>query len=329
MHRKSMGWVLLWVILAAAIVVHVDRWQFDTLKSTKDIYYLWQDSQQLLRGENPYARILLGNMDENNKYPTYFPVFYLLSYLTQVLGLKDYSSWIYFWRHIFLIFNLAIGTLLFYVFARRQLWVLASFSACFWLFNRWTIYVTRVAQIDFIPIFLLILSLLLFHRYKWVALLLFSLSLGVKQIGIFMAPLYLIWVWQSAPRKPKTLLLAVAVIASIPLLTSLPFIIWNAESWIRSMLFSATREADSHFNAPSLFEETAGLRLLPTLVLMILIYISAFKRQIKLYTGALLILSVFINFNAILFTQYFCWAAPFIPLSISELIPPRDSASSS
>jgi hypothetical protein len=327
MPRKAMGWLCLCVILVAAIVVHTDRWHYDTQKGTQDIYYLWQDGQRLLQGENPYARILLGNMNENRKYPTYFPVFYLLSYLTQFLGLKDYSSWIYFWRHIFLIFNLAIGALLFYVFARRQLWLLASFSACFWLFSRWTIYVTKVAQIDFIAIFLLSLSLLLFHRYRWVALLLFSLSLGVKQIAIFMAPLYLIWIWQSAPRNPKALLLAVAAIASVPLLTSLPFIAWNAESWIKSILFSASREAANPFNAPSLFKETAGLRLLPTLVLTILIYISAFKRQIGLYTSALLTLSVFINFNAILFTQYLCWVTPFVPLSISEFVYRRDPAS--
>jgi hypothetical protein len=330
MPRKSMGWLGLFVILAAAIVVHTDRWGYDTMKGTQDIYYLWQDGQRLLQGENPYARILLGNMNENQKYSTYFPVFYLLSYLTQLLGLKDYSSWIYFWRHIFLIFNLAVGTSLFYVFARRQLWLLANFAACFWLFNRWTIYVTKVAQIDFIPICLLILSLMIFHKHKWASLLLFSLSLGVKQIAIFMAPLYLIWVWQSTPKdKPKALLLAIAAIASIPLLTSLPFIFWNAESWIKSILFSASRDAETSFNAPSLFKETAGLRLLPTLVLTVLIYISAFKRQIGLYTSALLTLSVFINFNAILFTQYLCWVVPFVPLSIRDFVAPRDPANPS
>jgi hypothetical protein len=330
MPRKSIGWVCLFLILAAAIVVHTDRWHYDTLKGTQDIYYLWQDGQRLLHGENPYARILLGNMNENQKYPTYFPVFYLLSYLTQLLGLKEYSSWIYFWRHIFLIFNLAIGTLLFYTFARRQLWLLASFASCFWLFNRWTIYVTKVAQIDFIPIFLLVFSLLIFQRHKWSSLLLFSLSLGVKHIAIFMAPLYLIWVWQSAPKdKPKALLLALAAIASIPLLTSLPFIIWNAESWVKSILFSASRVAENPFNAPSLFKETVGLRLLPTVVLMTLIYISACKRQIGRFTSALLTLSVFVNFNAILFTQYLCWVAPFVPLTLRDFVYHRDQANPS
>ncbi|HEY9642422.1 MAG TPA: hypothetical protein V6C57_18190 [Coleofasciculaceae cyanobacterium] len=332
MSKKSIGWLCLLIIIAAAIVVHTDRWNYDTMKGTQDIYYLWQDGQRLLRGENPYARILLGNMNENHKYPTYFPVFYLLSYFTQLIGLKDYSSWIAVWRYIFLIFNLAIGSLLFYAFGRRQLWLLASFAACFWLFNRWTIYVTKVAQIDFIPICLLVLSLLIFYQHKWASLLLFSLSLGVKQIAIFMVPLYLIWVWQSTSKDQlKTLLLAAAAIASIPLLTSLPFIIWNAESWIKSILFSASRVAENPFNAPSLFKETAGLRFLPTLVLMILIYVSACKRQIGLYTSALLTLFVFINFNAILFTQYFCWVMPFVPLSLADFLYPhaRDQTTSS
>ncbi|NJR64567.1 MAG: hypothetical protein HC772_03335 [Leptolyngbyaceae cyanobacterium CRU_2_3] len=209
MPRKLGGWLWLFVIVTAAVITHLDRWHYDTLKGTQDIYYLWQEGQRLLNWENPYARVLLGNMSENQKYSTYFPVFYLLSSLTQLLGLKDYAHWIYFWRSIFLIFNIGIGSLLFGIFARRQLWVLACFSACFWLFNRWTIYVTKVAHIDFMPIFFLVLSLIIFRQHQWIALLLFSLSLGIKQIAIFLAPVYLIWVWQSTQkRKLQTLVWA-------------------------------------------------------------------------------------------------------------------------
>jgi len=141
--------------------LHAELWAYDTFKGKKDIYYLWQDSQLLSAGENPYTRILPGNIAENKKYPTHFPIFCLLSSLSQKLGLKDYAAWIGFWRYIFLIFNLGIGSLLFYIFYRQQLLVMAAFSACFWLFSRWTMYVTRVSQIDFIPIFFLLLSLFL------------------------------------------------------------------------------------------------------------------------------------------------------------------------
>ncbi len=333
MPRKKIVVVCLFAIIAAATILHTELWAYNT-EGKKDIYYLWQDSRRLLAGENPYARILSGGMAENRKYPTYFPVFCLLSYLTHLLGLKDYSSWIYFWRHIFLIFNLGIGSLLFYVFYRQQRFVLAVFSACFWLFSRWTMYVTRVSQIDFIPIFFLLLSLFLLRRHKWTALLLFSLSLSVKQIAVFLVPIYLIWIWRSvepesvepdkarskALDKIKAVLLAAAVIISIPLITSLPFLIWNSESFVKSILFSAIREGDDSFGSPSLFKDTVGLRLLPMLILTILICFGVIRRQIGLYTSALLTLSVFVNFNAVLFTQYFCWVVPFVPLAGSDFL---------
>jgi hypothetical protein len=321
MPRKKIAIICLVLIVAAAIISHTELWDYDTFKSKKDIYYLWQDSQRLLAGENPYARILSGNMSENKKYPTYFPIFSLLSYITQQLGLNDYSSWIYFWRHIFLIFNLAIGSLIFYIFYRQQHLLLAAFSACFWLFNRWTMYVTRVAQIDFIPIFFLLFSLFLLRRHKWISLLMLSLSLGVKQIAVFVVPIYLIWMWQSVERnKVRAVLLAVAVIISIPLITSLPFLVWNAESLIKSILFSATRVGVDSFDSPSLLKDSAGLRFLPILVLTILICFGVIRRQIGIYTSMLLTLSVFVNFNAVLFTQYFCWVVPFVPLTVSDFL---------
>ncbi|MBW4662061.1 MAG: hypothetical protein KME15_25670 [Drouetiella hepatica Uher 2000/2452] len=320
MSRKKIAVVCLLAIIAAAIILHIELWAYNT-EGRKDIYYLWQDSRRLLAGENPYARILSGNLAENKKYPTYFPVFCLLSYLTHLLGLRDYPSWIYFWRYIFLIFNLGIGSLLFYIFYRQQRFVLAVFSACFWLFGRWTMYVTRVSQIDFIPIFFLLLSLFLLRRHKWTALLLFSLSLGVKQIAVFLVPIYLIWMWRSAEQdRAKTVLLAAAVIISIPLITSLPFLVWNAESFIKSILFSAVREGDDSFGSPSLFKDTVGLRLLPMLILTTLICVGVIRRQVGIYTSALLTLSVFVNFNAVLFTQYFCWIVPFVPLAVSDFL---------
>ena len=319
MARNKIAILCLVAIIAAAIILHTELWAYDTFEGKKDIYYLWQDSQMLSSGENPYARILSGNMSENKKYPTYFPIFCLLSSLTQKLGLTDYDDWIGFWRHIFLVFNLGIGSLIFYIFSRQKLWLLGAFSACFWLFSRWTMYVTRVAQIDFIPIFFLLLSLFLLRRHKWTALLLFSLSLGVKQIAVFLVPIYLVWIWRSTEQnKVKTVLLAAAVIMSIPLITSLPFLVWNPESFVKSILFSATREGDDSFDSPSLFEATAGLRFLPMLVLTTLIGFGVVRQQIGLYTSALLTLSVFVNFNAVLFTQYFCWVLPFVPLTLSD-----------
>jgi len=148
----------------------------------------------------------------------------------------------------------------------------------------------------------------------------------VKQIAVFLVPIYLVWIWRSVEQnKCKTVLLATAVIISIPLITSLPFLVWNAESFIRSILFSAVRVGGDSFGSPSLFKDTAGLRLLPMLILISLIGFGVIRRQIGIYTSALLTLSVFVNFNAVLFTQYFCWLVPFVPLTVSDFLdrPPQ------
>jgi uncharacterized membrane protein len=325
-NKKKLAFIFLFLLIISWLLVYRFLIPVEA-NQQEDIYYLWLEGKRLLSEENPYARVLSGNMRENNKYATYFPLFYIMSYLTQLLGLKNYSDWLNFWHNIFLIFNLGIALIIFYIFYEYGLVLLAFFSALFWLFNRWTLHVTSIAHIDFIPLFFLILSLLIFRRHKWLSLVLFSLSLSVKQIGIFLAPLYLIWIWQSESKsKFIKVLIACAIILSIPLLTSLPFIFWNSEGFFKSILFSATRNPDSHFSALSLdayikrnITEFVGIKAkIPMLFLMALIYFSALRRQLGMYTSSLLTMSVFINFNSVLFLQYMCWVVPFIPLCVCD-----------
>ena len=159
------------------------------------------------------------------------------------------SSWIAFWRVVFLVCNLVIACLVFVVPYRRRLFALAVFAAAFWMFNRWTVHISYVAHLDYVPLLLLLASLLLFERHRSTALLLFGLSLGIKQIAVFLVPLYLIWVWQAAARRHavKQVMIAALLISCIPLISSLPFFAWNAggralsgiEGFIKSIAFSA------------------------------------------------------------------------------------------
>ena len=52
--------------------------------------------------------------------------------------------------------------------------------------------------------------------------------------------------------------------------------------------------------------------------LMSIIFLGSIKRQIGIYTSVLLMMAVFINFNSVLFLQYFCWVVPFIPLVLCD-----------
>ena len=307
-------------ILVAGVVVHVRLWDWNT--EGEDIHYAWQEGARILTDENPYSRILAGNMHDNDKYATYFPVFYELSALTQWAGLSDYAAWIAFWRVVFLACNLAIAVMLYLLVYPRGRLLGASFAAAFWLFNRWTLYVTQVAHLDFVAIFFLIASLGLFHRHRKISLLLFSLSLGVKQIAIFLVPLYLIWIWRTTRQdRLKQTLCAGLLIASIPVLTSLPFLAWNAEGFIKSVIFSVTRNPADHFGAPSVGGHMGwpGITArLPLFFMLLAVYGLAWRGQMGIYLGSLLTLATFVDLNAVLFRQYLAWIVPLIPLAIVD-----------
>jgi hypothetical protein len=97
----------------------------------------------------------------------------------------------------------------------------------------------------------MVLSLGLFEKYRRTSLLLFGFSLAIKQIAIFLMPLYLIWEYQQS-RSWQKVFVAGLWMAVIPLLASIPFLIWNAEGFIKSIVFSATRIALDHFGAESI-----------------------------------------------------------------------------
>jgi uncharacterized membrane protein len=155
-------------------------------------------------------------------------------------------------------------------------------------------------------------------KHKYAACILFSLSLAMKQIAIFLLPLYLIWIWQLSERhKLKQTLTALLLIVSIPMITSLPFLIWHSEGYIKSILFSATRESSTHFGVDSLdtlidqqFTDFIGIKAkLPMLFLMFLVY--TISTRIGVYTSTFLVMLTFIDFNSVIFRQYICWSIPF------------------
>lgn len=288
-----------------------------------DTYYLYREGQRLLLGKNPYIRILDEDMNTNQKFPTHFPVFYMLAMLTQKLGLPEYYRWLEFWSGVFLFFNLATAMLLFTIPYRSNMLILAIFSSLFWLFNHWTMYASRKYALDFVPIFLFVLSLALFSRHKLFSLLLFSLSLGIKHIAILMVPIYLIWLWQEE-KSIKQLVLGILVISSIPLISSAPFLIENPESLIKSIIFSATRNPGGHegmlrhffiiFNLPG------AAAKIPISFMLLLVSLLSWRYRLLKFTTALLVMSLFVDFNSVFFYQYLAWVMPFIPLTAYEVL---------
>ena len=315
------------LVAVAAIYVHTSQWNKGENIEEQDIYYIFVEGSRLVEGVNPYERVLDGNMRQNDKYATYLPLFFLFSASAQLAGLDTFPAWLTFWRVVFLLFNIGIGYLIFRICAARSQPLLGIFGALFWLFNRWTLLVTLIDHMDFIPLFVLLLSLSFVPRRFPLACILFGVSLAIKQIGIFALPLYLIWSWQMAREdRVKHLLTASALILVVPLVVSLPFLIWNAEGFVRSILFSATRYPDDHFDAPSLdalFGAYGIPAKSPMLLLLSLTYGMASLHRVPVFASMLLVMAAFFGFNSVLFRQYVVWFIPFIPLAILEA---RDAA---
>jgi len=319
---RSISLLVLTILLVLGWFVYASIGVVKSIEE-QDIYYSFVEGQRILQGENPYERILSGDMRVNDKYATYFPLFYEFSYLVQVLGREGFIGWLDIWRFVFVLCCLGTGVLLFLPFWQLGLEWIGIFASAFWLFNRWTLTVISIVHLDFLAVVFLVGSLLALPRYRSLSLLLYSVSLAVKHIAIFLLPLYLIWIWLSLDRDhwketSKSLLL----IGSIPLLSALPFLIWNAKGFLLSISFSLTRFAFSSFSARSLddFMDWNGiLARAPMLVLFALVYWFVGSRQIALYTGAFLIMSIFIGFNSVLFVQYMVWLVPLALLLILDV----------
>lgn len=300
--------VLVLLILAGLLLPNIPQ----PFMNDQDIYYSWLEGSRLLQGQNPYARVLQGDMLTNDKYATYFPVFYELSFVSEKLGVSSFESWLAFWRVVFFAFDLATAALIYVALARRNLPWLGVFTVAFWLFNRWTLEMLRVVELDFVPLFFLLLSLELFPRNKWLSLFLFSISLGVKQIAIFAVPLYLVWVWRaSQEHRIRDLVLASVVIGSVPFLSAIPFLVWDARGFIYSVLFSATRAASQLRGLPRdlsafLGGQTIYDRLLMG-VLMLGVCILAWRIPTARYVAVFLVLLAFMCFNPVLYLQYIFW----------------------
>jgi uncharacterized membrane protein len=331
--KQSIPALIFCLVAISGIYVHNRLWKTCQDIEQQDIYYSYVEGSRLNAGVNPYERVLLGDMRTNDKYASYFPLFYLLSSGTQLAGLESFPAWLAFWRVIFLGCNIGIGYLIFQICtAKSQPW-LGIFGALFWLFNRWTLHVTIINHLDFLPLLLLLLSLKFVPRRFSLACIFLGLSLAIKQIAILALPLYLIWSWQGQGKDRLIHLLKTFIlIFGIPLLVSTPFLIWNAEGYVKSILFSATRYPADLFYAPSIDALLGCYGIparIPMLILLGLIFALVLLRRIPIFSSLLLVMAVLFGFSSVLFPQYIVWFMPFIPLTILEIITVPEKVSKS
>jgi uncharacterized membrane protein len=316
---------IIFALLAIAFAALVD---FRVLRvgetdENRDIRALWQDGQRLLNHENPYARVLGATDDANRKYATYFPVFYVLSAASQKI-FTTYEGFLLFWRCVFFVFYAGIAILLAIPFCQRRWFVACALSVVIWLFNRWTLKSVELEHIDFLAIAPLIASLLLLDYHRRTALLLLGISLSIKQLAIFLVPVYLIWAWNKAEPRLRIgdTMRAAFWIAIIPALVSIPFLIWGPVAFVKSILFSATRGDEFKMPADTLdkildWSPKRGKAIMSGM--MFLVYALMFEKRIARYTAMFFVMVIFAAFNRIWFRQYEVWPMALLPLILLEV----------
>lgn len=271
--------------------------------------------QQIVRGENPYSCV----SDICVGYPGHLPGMYVVAAGLVALGFDELHEWVVVWRPIVLVSWLAVGLVLFgYFFLRRQP-ALAVAALGLWLFNRWSIEVLKIAHTDFIGTFFLLMAVLMVSRWPMTAAVLLGVSLAVKHVALLVVPLFIIVVWRSRKMRVGTLVALVGLIALVPVIVTLPFLIDDPRATVEGLLHVVDRPAQTvHGFAPALdtvLDVTDSSRWLPMLLLVGGVYAAAWRRSLTLIGGTLLVLSIMFAFTDVLYNQYIVWVIPFIILA--------------
>lgn len=300
-----------------------------------DIYYIWVEGVKLAHHQDPYKRILQGNIEINAKYPTYLPFYYIFVALVVDLGYGSFTTWIYVIRIFSMIFFFLITFNIFLIFYTKS-YSLSIFAVLFWMLNRWTLYILYTVSVDFAPLFFLILSLQQFEERPNLSLFLFGTSILMKHMAIILTPLYLLMIARKSNGKIskiqqlfcKDVMIASIKVAIIPFLISLPFLIWSPWGFIYSIAFSLTRLPESSFQSSSLDAYISPDRIaimgvllkIPILLMIFVVLIVTNRGHISMKISAFLIMTVFLDFNAVLFDQYMVWNVPLMLFAVLEFI---------
>ena len=294
-------------------------------EANRDIYAIYVEGMRVADGDNPYTRIHEGDMRKNKKYPTYFPLIYYYFAGIHWLGATSWEAQFKIWSSVYLISYFLMGVALFAFVRLRGGYLLALTSVLLVLYSRWGLYVTEYATTDASGIWPMIVALHMLARSRQMGASLFlGLSIAIKHLAIFVAPLFaIIAVFHSTDRKPTwgRGIWVCAAIAALPVLLSLPFLVDDPAGIFKSILFSATRDGTGSIKSMDALTRLDGLvARLPMVGMLVICYIVAIRQKVPAACGALLIMSVFLGFNSVYFPQYQIWIAALVPCAIAEAV---------
>lgn len=285
----------------------------------EDISSYIRRGEQIVKGENPYS--CTKNYAACEGYPAHLPGMYWVAAGFVKMGINELGEWAKVWRPIVFGTWFLIGLILLVYIMRKQQPALAVASFGFWLFNRWSVDVLRIAHTDFLGTLFLLLSVLLINRAPYFAALMLGVSLSIKQLAILVVPLFLIYLFRTQKMKLPKLFIILILIVLPPLAVTLPFLIDDPVSTMTGVMNVAERSAQTvHGFAPSLdtwFDMTNGKWAI-MLFLAAAVYIAAWRKETNLAQGTFLVLAIMIAFTSTLYNQYLVWLLAFLPVVVAN-----------
>lgn len=284
-----------------------------------DIGATYLEGERICKGINPYSRIIEQGDDGIRKPPTYFPGFYVSVCALNRLGIKDFNTFRPVWTGINAVLCFLLGAAFWYALWKRQLYLEAVFAPVLLFYGRWSSNELFGLMIDIPGVLPLVLSILLFDRHRRASYVMFGLSLAMKQIGIFIAPLFLIWAYvDRGDRKPLHAVLECIVLCSLlPAIMLAPFMYNDLKGTVLSILHSAVRRSGrvTHYWLLKDIPFSATFMLFFS---MLIVYALAFFQRLPRGTAAFLVMICFISFNRIYFPQYSFWPVALVPFVLLE-----------
>lgn len=281
-------------------------------------------------GVNSYKAFNPDNMYTQEKVPGFFPLyFYVMAFFAWISNFS-FIQFLDIFRIFIFAFYAGIG-LLIYFYLRKTNILLALFGMCLFMFNRWTLFDVISLKQESYVLLLLLTSLLVLPKNKYLAFFILGLATGIKHLTILIFPLYLFYLLKDFDYK-KTIISGLLFLTPI-IIPSIWYIRDDPIRFLNSILFNVTREPESElggdivvgldrvFNFYS--EANPGLFLLllpriPLVIMLILVNILMFKQKISGWSYAALSYLIFMSFNPTLFDQYIVWFFAFLPFTFKE-----------
>jgi len=289
-------------------------------------------------GVNSYESFNPDNMLTQEKVPGFFPLyFYFMAFLVY---LADYSfvKFIDILRVFTFIFYIVLGFLVYFNLRRFGI-ILAFISVVFFMFNRWTLFDVISLKQESYVLLLLLISLLVLEKNKYLAFFLFGVATGIKHLTILIFPIYLLYAYRDIVltnifERIKKLIILSSIFLSPVVLPSISYFYDNPEKFVNSIFFNATREPESVFvsnyivgldrtlilyNQDLMTDFLLTLPRLPLLSVLVLINILLVKNKLDKWSYAFLTYFAFVSFNPVLFGQYMVWFLLFLSLSFPKI----------